>query len=510
VRSNEDKLLLSTTAIPYNLNAGETYLRAATLTLPLTPDLDAGSYYLLVVTDANSQQLENDRTNNITAHKIDVTVLPLPNLTVTEVTIPPLAISGETATVSWTVKNEGTAATSTPWSDALYWSKDSTIGNEDDFYIGSYQYNGSLAPNQSITRTQDIPIAPDASGEWRLIVRTDAGNQIYEHTAEADNLAISGRGKVQLTPYPNLKISSVQAPSTAFSGQQTTVTWTVTNDGEGATSTPYWIDRVWISANDTVDDLDTYLGELANPTFLNPGESYTSTLPIAIPNAIGGNFKFLVKTDYNDRVYELHRDDDNVGVSNNSQIELTPPPDVQPLNVNAPTQAFSGQEMALSWTVINNGPGSIRAGQRWRDSIYMSSDNVLDANDRLLDSYIYTPTVDDGWTLGESYQATKNITLPIGVSGNFYFLVKTDSDRQLQELAFNANNIGFDPTPTTVRLTPPPDLGIAVNAPVKGRARTFRLIIELVITVRRSRPMIVGVMPFIYPQIRNLVVAISY
>jgi Ca2+-binding RTX toxin-like protein/subtilase family serine protease len=470
VLSNDDRLLLTTTPIPHNLIAGETYLREATLSLPLTPDLTDGSYYLIVATDPELKQPEIDRTNNITAHQIAVTVPPLPNLTVTEVTIPPLSLSGQTATVSWTVKNQGTAATSTPWSDALYWSKDNTIGNGDDVYIGSYQYSGNLAPNQSITRTQDIPIAPDASGEWRLVVRTDAGNQIYEHTAENDNLAISGSGTVQLTAYPNLKVSNVQAPSTAFSGQQTAITWTVTNDGEGATSTPFWLDKVWISANDTLDDLDTYLGQVGNPTFLNPGESYTSTLPIFIPTAIGGNFKFLVKTDATDRVYELHRDDDNVGISNNSQIELTPPPDVQPLNVNAPTQAFSGQEMALTWTVINNGPGSIRAGQRWRDSIYMSSDNVLDGNDRLLDSYIYTPTVDDGWTPGESYQATKNITLPIGVSGNFYFLVKTDSDRQLQELAFNANNVGFDATPTTVRLTPPPDLEIAITVPVIGTA----------------------------------------
>jgi CARDB/Calx-beta domain/Bacterial pre-peptidase C-terminal domain/RTX calcium-binding nonapeptide repeat (4 copies) len=462
VLDNNDILLTSKSQA--HLTGGGNYTSSAELTIP---NLSSGNYYLIATTDRDLQQLETDETNNTTFVPIQIT---LPNLTVTEVIIPPLSISGETATVSWTVKNQGDAATSTPWTDALYWSNDDTIGNADDVYIGSYQYTGNLAPNQSITRTQDIAIAPDASGKWRLVVRTDAGNQIYEDIAETDNWAISNIGKVQQSAYPNLKVSSVQAPSTAFSGQQTTVTWTVTNDGEGATSTPYWIDRVWISANDTLDDLDTYLGEVANPTFLNPGESYTSTLPIAIPNAIGGNFKFLVKTDYNDRVYELHRDNDNVGVSNSSQIELTPPPDVQPLNVNAPTQAFSGQEMALSWTVINNGPGSIRAGQRWRDAIYMSSDNVLDANDRLLDNYIYTPTVDDGWTLGESYQATKNITLPIGVSGDFYFFVKTDSDRQLQELAFNANNIGFDATPTTVRLTPPPDLEMAVTAPATGTA----------------------------------------
>src|SRR5690606_16975452 len=76
-----------------------------------------------------------------------------------------------------------------------------------------------------------------------------------------------------------------------------------------------------------------------------------------------------------------------------------------------------------------------------------------------------------------AYTRSVNVTLPIGVSGEFYFFVRTDASNQLNEFAFDNNNDNYDMLPTTVNLTPPPDLEVTeVMVPPAAQAgRTFTL-----------------------------------
>lgn len=299
-----------------------------------------------------------------------------------------------------------------------------------------------------------------------MIVQTDANNQLFEHANENNNAAIDSQLiDTRLSPFPNLQVASVTAAPTAFSGQQTVVEWTVTNTGTGATSSSLWYDSVWLSLDSTLDNTDTFLGSVANASYLNVGDSYTNSLTVTLPQNIDNNYHFLVKTDSDNSVYELTHEGDNFAASAATDVKLTPPADLQLTTVTAPAQAFSGQTMNLSWKVTNQGSGLTRQ-TAWDDAIYLSTDTVLDGSDVLLGQRSHTGTLNPG----ESYSATQNVTLPIGVSGNFYFLVRTDSRNSVYEQAFESNNTGYRSTPTTVNLTPPPDLEVELVAPATASA----------------------------------------
>ena len=99
------------------LAAGQSYTASATVTIPQT--LTPGTYYIIVRADRPSQvPTSNDPTtvrrvyessyaNNDTASAaIPVTAGPAPDLAVTAVSAPPMAIEDQPITVSWTVTND--------------------------------------------------------------------------------------------------------------------------------------------------------------------------------------------------------------------------------------------------------------------------------------------------------------------------------------------------------------------------------------------------------------------
>ena len=84
----------------------------------------------------------------------------------------------------------------------------------------------------------------------------------------------------------------------------------------------------------------------------------------------------------------------------------------------------------------------------WSDRIYMSTDTFVDSGDLVLGTVSHSGAL----APGESYTATRSVTLPHGVSGDFFFLVRTDVSDQVYEQLFESNNDGFDSSATTVNL----------------------------------------------------------
>jgi phospholipase/lecithinase/hemolysin len=260
--------------------------------------------------------------------------------------------------------------------------------------------------------------------------------------------------------------SSVIAPLTAFSSQSTAIQWTVKNVGNGATSSPHWSDAVYLSLDNTFDDTDISLGQANNPSYLNAGDSYTNHLDVTLPRGISGNYYFLVKTDVSNNVFENDKENDNLTVGGPTNVSLTPPPDFQVTNVTTPSQSFSGQSLNLSWTVTNKGIGK-NLETFWYDQVFMSADEVLDANDRNLGTFYQNGILNSN----DSYTSSQTVSLPIGISGDYYFFIQTDVSNQVYENVFESNNTGYKATPTRINLTPPPDLEIAsLTAPTQATA----------------------------------------
>ena len=70
----------------------------------------------------------------------------------------------------------------------------------------------------------------DFSQAARVHLVADAGGQIYEGNAEANNLRLSPI-LVNLPPPSDLVVSDVQVPALAIPGKPVVVTWTLTNQG---------------------------------------------------------------------------------------------------------------------------------------------------------------------------------------------------------------------------------------------------------------------------------------
>ncbi len=444
-----------------------------------------GNYRLLVKTDDDfiegGQQPEIDEANNTGVSGL-ITLAPplLPDLQVAQILGPTEGRQGQSFNLHWILANEGTAAAVGPWTDLIYLSTDPVLSTDSDQILGSFAFFGSLAPGEQVERAQSI-VFPETLGEYYLFVVTDANGNVYEGANETNNVAMSETFPVLTAPRPDLVISNINVPTAAvLTGQTIAITYTVTNVGDAPTSAPYWQDVVFIDRDPAVDfntgdqGLGVYLFDnfvpvpavlVPNAAYLNPNESYTQTVEITLREDLIGIWYAYVVADgiptsaaFNaGRVVE-HAGENNLSRSVGFNVALAPPPDLK-TTVVAPAITFSGQPLDLSWTVTNDGDGRT-ASSAWTDSVYLSTNHQLDAADQLLGEFPH----DGSLNPGDFYTVSGNVTLPIGIAGDYYFLVQTDSKKQIYEHVFEDNNVGSDAT--QINLTPPPDLEVSlVNAP---------------------------------------------
>jgi len=448
------------------INPGESREVVQNVTIPINRP---GDWYLIVWTDINNNIYEhqNENNNQAVSNQIHATLPPLPDLFVNDILAPKDALSGQTIPITWTIKNQGSRdIVDGQWTDVVYFSYDG--GTSNNYYVGTYTFTGSLGAGQSVTRQVDVTLPSTLDGKRWVVIYTDANNNYYEHDGENNNRMVDDAFiNVKFPPLPNLQVTSITPPSNLYSSQNALITWQVTNSGTGATSSPSWWDEVRLSLNDIYGDGDDiYLGRVQNPSYLPSGESYENSLSFTVPQGLSGYFYFLVKTDVWNNVFESEFENDNILASSLTEIQLTPPPDLQVTEVVAPSDAFSGQSISLSWTVTNEGDGRTLQ-TAWYDRVYMSSDTIIDRGDTYLGEVWHSGALDQG----ESYSVIRNFNLPIGVMGDFYFIVRTDFYNHVYEHASESNNDGYDATPTTILLTPPPDLEVTeINIPGEALA----------------------------------------
>lgn len=423
---------------------------------------DIGSHVVEYPFDDNNTRIDSDQ--------LLVTLPPLPNLTVGSIVAPVDALTETDVPLRWTITNSGEAATASGWTDQIFLSADGII-DAGDRLLGSFSAETVLAAGASIERVQTLTLPRDLVGTWRVLVRTDAGNQLFEGASgENDNVGVDAETfTTRLRPLPNLVVQSVTPPENAFSGQNAVVSWTVANTGTGATSTPVWYDAVYLSLDDTLDGADTLLASVVNPGYLDVGGAYANSAEFTLPRGIDGNYRFIVVTDSGNRLFEgvngAAAEADNTSAPAAARVTLTPPPDLKVSLVSAPPQAFSGEPVTVNWTVLNDGEGRTRESS-WADRVYLSTDDRLDAADTVLGDVWHSGALG----VGESYNGHAVVALPIGVTGPFYFIVATDLYGNVYEHTSESNNSGVETTPTEILLTPPPDLEI-VDASFADTAR---------------------------------------
>lgn len=405
-------------------------------------------YFDIEATDGLGHTSWND---NGGAH-YTFTTLDQANLTVTHLQAPTEAWTQQPILVRWTVRNIGDVATSGVWQDSIYLSDDAVIG--DDTLLDSLGRPTDLAPSAEYEREIELTVPNVTPSRYWIVVKADSANDIPESN-EGDNARLEDSTTIRISPYPNLQVPSASLlVSDVTIGDSFRVDWTVMNAGSGATDAPFWKDRIYFSVDETLDSTDVALGEAGNVSYLNAGEGYSNSLVVAAAGVNPGDYYVLVKTDATvpDLVYEFIYEDDNVGSAGQIRVNLAPPPDLVVESVNAPSQAFSGQDMQVAYHVQNVGPGDVPPAG-WYDDVLLSSDTLV-GDDMRIGRYWHS-----GWGAVD-YVVTPTISLPVDLYGQFYVLVVTDATNRVDEFAFEDNNSNYDPTSLTIHLTPPPDLEI--------------------------------------------------
>ncbi|MBF2015836.1 MAG: hypothetical protein IGS23_11675 [Rivularia sp. T60_A2020_040] len=415
---DDSDLYIGDIEINENLDAGETYSKSQSFTLP--EGSGSGKWYLLVVTNNYNYQVESSDANNVYAVAIDITI---PDLTIITNNAPSTAVVGETVSVSWTVENLGDVSASADWYDSVYISDDEVF-NDTDTEIANFNHSRSetLASGETYIRTEDITIPNYQPGERYLLLLSDRGNSQSE-TDETNNVYTT---PITITA-PDLVVSDASIPIASAQGETISVSWTVANQGNVAANFD-WYDSVYLSDDEYFDaDEDQYVIDsyVSNETTLAAGANYGITQDIIIPTdaKAGSRYLLFVADNYN---YQQETDKNN----NFKAVSITiQAPDIVVTDTSTPATAAAGEDIELSYTVKNQGESTTSEG--WYDYIYLSTDTVYDDNDEELYNYYWdsTPLAVDGTYTVDNI----NITLPdsvVGQPGNRFLLFITDKYEQ--------------------------------------------------------------------------------
>jgi hypothetical protein len=487
-------ILLGSVAHNGALAVNEGYDNTIKVNLPSSLPSGISTFYITVWSDAYDVVIEDtlssntnpdDPTeidnNNYKARAIQVIAEPppvaepilVPDLTVTALLADPTGTGGETFHVSWTVENAGGGMAAGGWTDQVYLSKTPVFSLSDPSLIslGAIAHTGPLTAGASYTVDHTFQLQPPAEGTYVIVV-TDANRdrslngQVDE--TEEDNNALSSETLVVPRAPADLAVTSVTVPRENFSGEASTVQWTVTNIGaEVWSGTNYWIDQVWLSPDPVFDPRDKFyrdrairVGDFAhsNSPALAAGGSYTQTAGVTLPAGIrqswfahvyvdlGGQ---LTGGDFSRQAYEIP--------SSNYAKQTVPvtyrEPDLSISGVLAPAAAMSGQPISVEWTIENIGTRETRQ-RSWSDRVYLSRDPSLDKGD------VYLADVERNGSLatGAAYTGHATVTLPEGIEGSYYLLLAADDGNGVPEFADEGNNLAV--RPLTVSLHEPPDLRV--------------------------------------------------
>ena len=402
----------------------------------MVPAILAGPYYVYVVTNTGSQTSGHvnecsANTNNTggtggSVQIIAAAKLPQPYLTASQVNAPGSAQSGKTISLSWTVTNTGrVATTSGSWTDSIYLSSTPASGGA---LLAAVDHTGKLPPGSSYQGTATVTLPLKTFGAFYLVV---VPGPLPNTPAAAP---------IRLLTYPlaDLLVSSVTAPTAAYSGDSMTVRWTVANPGAGPADVGTWDDTVYLSRDQVHDPSDIAIGYLHHTGGLGQGSSYSASTLVAIPPGLSGPYYVIVSTDTNRAVLETDYSN-NDGLSSPATLLTIPPPcDLIVPSVSAPSAGAPGQPMTFRWTVSNQGTNP--AIGKWTDAVYVSTSPTFDNSAILVGMVPQTGPLG----VGQSYAGMLTAKLPAVDLGSYYVFVRTNIYNTINETD-RTNDLGVAP-----------------------------------------------------------------
>ncbi len=436
-----------TTSTHRPLAVGDSYAVSGTVNLA---NIGIGSKYLIVRTDTWSYpfglEVEQNEDNNYFA--IPISLSAAIDLNVISSSLPLTAAPGESITIEWTVRNDGTDPVAELWEDYVRLSTDTVVGGNDPvltFYPNQFS-NDPLARGDSYTRSRTASIRSNqALGSYYILLLADRQNVIGE-TNEANNLIVHPF-EVAERESADLVVSSLDSPSNAQPDEEITITWTVFNQGIEATGAA-WSDRVYRVDASGRHTLKTYRYEGAA---LNVGQSYTRSEQIRLDDElVDGDYQIVVETDVFDQVHEGTAEDNNETTS--ATILSVGHVDLVPVIVAAPATAESDETIAIEWRTENRGTAPTTSS--WVDRVYLSVDGS--SKTELLGEITHL----DALAPGDATTLRLDARISLETTGDWHILVVSDALNELWERQQNEGSANQVSQPISIALKESADLQI--------------------------------------------------
>lgn len=284
-------------------------------------DKQAGKWYILISTDANGQENEMNENNNLTAIPVTIIQSPLPDLSVSELSTDEELTSGKPMKIRSVVKNLGQSATrSSKWSDTYYLSPSTVLNTSTATKIGSKAHVGALGVGDSYTNEVSFTIPSTLQGNFMLFVVTDATDAITESDENNNSRCIPVYVNSSADTPAELTISNVNAPANIKAGEDVTISYRITNDGE-FTGAGNLHDVIYLSKDDKWDLNDEMVGVVSGNMTIAPGNTVTRSVTGRITNMPEGNYYVIVKTNSTKSIAE--KSDDNNTAVMKSPVKLS-------------------------------------------------------------------------------------------------------------------------------------------------------------------------------------------
>jgi hypothetical protein len=381
------------------------------------------------------------------------------DLTVSLVEAPVTAYSSQVIQVRWEVANQGDAPTNVPgWIDRVYLSATPNFDLATATVLGDKPNASYLGTGERYAETGQFTLPRGIDGSYFVFVITDVAGSLREQDDGNNTGRCAAPIAVTLTPTADLRVTTVSATGPVNGGDPLLVQWTVSNTGSAATLTGSWTDAIYLSTSPTFDiDGSTLLATRPHSGILDQGGSYAGSYSVTTPRRINGLFYVHVVTDVGDRVYE------HAGEVNNAShaeepllIHMVSPPDLVVSDLIVPPSEDAGTTMDVVWTDFNEGAGPTYETY-WEDRIYISRSPQFDGTATYLASLANYLPLDNG--MGRSRERT--VTLPNGISGDWYVYVWTNADARVFEYQSNGNNITRSDAPVAIQVPAWPNLVVA-------------------------------------------------
>jgi subtilase family serine protease len=408
-----DTIMWSTSQNTF-LNHDEAYSRNTNFYLP--PGV-SGDYYLIARTDWKNEisgEINKNNNHNLIRNangtpKIIQFVTPPPSdLAPTILTAPNTGIAGQPLTIIYKVTNNGPADANptTSWIDQLSLSPGYYPGQT---VLQNNNHAKGLKIDSSYTDTARVFLPINASGNYVLVLKTDATNKIYEAGQENNNNAYSTISVIQLPPC-DLVAANIIAPDSALSGSTATISWQLKNMG---VNPAYGVMReaVYFSKDTIWDNDDQLVGTVTNSINLVTDSSITHNLTANLNGAFGNNH-ILVRVDLLNNIYEIN-ENNNVTASDGIYISIKN----LPIEISTPD--------SLSNTNLLNYRIDIPAALRGETLMVSVVGDTTNGNTELYASFNRIPsTVSYQYADNNPYHKIKKIVIPSLDSGTYYLTIK--------------------------------------------------------------------------------------